>query len=311
VAVPLLISTIAAVLAWGALTMRGHGLPYRYPEALQQIAQYNPDEHMPPWRRGKCFFEKDRDWRSFDSTCTDLEPAGAPLVFLWGDSHAADLYPGLRQLQSRYKFRLAEYAASECPPLLNFQFDVRQRFCPGINSWVSRKIIDLKPDMVVLVGQRWFESLPGAHEGFSSTVALMEESGIKNIIVVGPAPKWLDPLPRSLVLYYRAGTLRTIPERMKYNLDPSVFAAERQLRKWVSGTEAIYLSPLDVLCNQAGCLTQVREGGTTDLTAFDSHHLTEAASRYLADRIFAPLLTRAFAEEKPSETKESAASKSM
>jgi hypothetical protein len=300
-AVPLLVSAMIAVVGLSALMMRGQ-IPIRYPEAIQQIAQYKTgDERMLSWRVDKCFLgENHREWE-FASTCTDLEPAGAPLLFLWGDSHAADLYAGLHQLQSRYRFRIAQYSAGYCFPVLDFKFQPRLKYCQGINDWIWRKIVEIRPDIVVLSGQlEWRLDAPGAHRSLSSTLAMLKKSGVKTVIVVGPEPIWKDTLPRSLFLnYYRPGSLHTVPERMNYNLDPYIFGVDQELRSWVLEADAVYVSVMDLFCNQAGCLTKVQSGGTADLTSFDEHHLTETASRYLVDQTLAPLVADVVAPVKP------------
>ena len=43
-----------------------------------------------------------------------------------------------------------------------------------------------------------------------------------------------------------------------------------------------YVSPINVLCNESGCLTRITDSDQTDLISFDEHHLTPIASRYLA-----------------------------
>jgi hypothetical protein len=49
-----------------------------------------------------------------------------------------------------------------------------------------------------------------------------------------------------------------------------------------------YISPHAVMCNNAGCLARIGANGS-DLTAFDTGHMTVAGSTYLAKAIL-PLL---------------------
>lgn len=305
-AVPLLLSAMTAVVGLSALMVRGQ-VPIRYPEAIQQIAQYKTgDGSAISWRVNKCFLIHDNHEWKFDSICTDLEPRGTPLLFLWGDSHAADLYPGLHQLQSRYRFRIAEYTAAGCLPVINFKFPATEKDCQEINDSAWRKIVELKPDIAVLAAQEWRKDFLGIHESLSSTLAMLKKTGVKTVIVVGPEPLWQDTLARSLLLsYYRPGSLHTVPDRMSYNLNPYTLPADRELRSWVLKADAVYVSVLDVFCNQAGCMTKLQEGGITDLTAFDRHHLTDLASRYFAEQALGPLVADVIAPVKPLESAKS------
>jgi peptidoglycan/LPS O-acetylase OafA/YrhL len=292
-AVPLLASVMSGVAVLGALTVQANGLPGRYPEALQNLMRYRDDEHTASWRSGKCFLRPKSDWRAFDSACTDAEPQDGPLVFLWGDSHAADLYPGLRQLRSGYRFRIAQYTTANCPPVVAFD-DPPYQFCKPINDWVFEKITELRPRSVVLAAQYWFLSSPQVRAKLSSTVAALKKAGVTTVVLVGPNPHWTQPLPRSLfVNYYRS--FHTLPDRMTYNLDDETLSVDRQMNEWASEAGVLYLSPIHALCNPSGCLTRVEENGRADLTAFDQHHLTDVGSQYVASLIFTPLFARATA----------------
>src|ERR1700689_4767358 len=64
-----------------------------------------------------------------------------PLVLIWGDSHAGRLYPGLKWLQARQSFRLAEYARDACPPIMGAEY----QNCQDGNIFVFGQIRKLKP----------------------------------------------------------------------------------------------------------------------------------------------------------------------
>jgi peptidoglycan/LPS O-acetylase OafA/YrhL len=295
--VPLLVSAMLVVVALGAWCVRAEGLPGRYPDEIRWLTNYKADEHILGWRAGKCFLGFNRDWRAFDSACTDAQPSDGPLLFLWGDSHAADLYPGIRQLQSSYKFRTAQYNTSLCPPVLAFD-NPRQKFCKGINDWVWRKILELHPQVVVLAAQYWIIDAPDMHQKICQTVLALKQSGVRTVILIGPNPEWKEPLPRSLFKnYYRSGSFHRVPNKMLYDLDDTEFAIDQHLKSWVSETDAIYVSPISLLCDQNGCLTKVQVHGVTDLTAFDQHHLTGIASQYVARDILGPLLAQVFSSK--------------
>jgi len=288
----LLASGMAVAFGVGVVTVKTHGLPRRYPDAIRRLSQYKAEEHASSWRDGKCFLQPDQDWHKFDTSCYDVQPQSAPLLLLWGDSHAADLYPGLKHLQSDYTFRIAQYTSSFCPPIFNFK-NPQRKLCENNNIWLRRQIQELHPQIVVLAAQYWFLDSPDVHNKISSTLAILKKAGVQTVIVVGPNPEWKEPLPRALFdSYYRATSFHTIPDRMLYQLDDSIFPIDRRLRTWVSESDASYVSPVGILCNQTGCLTQLHESGTSELTSFDRHHLTDRASQYVAKLMFAPLFTQ-------------------
>jgi peptidoglycan/LPS O-acetylase OafA/YrhL len=283
--VQILVPGMLVVCGLGAFSVATNGLPSRLPQEIREIAAYNTDEHVSGWRADKCFLSPDQDSQAFDSFCTDAAPSDGPLLFLWGDSHAADLYPGIHALQSNHTFRVAQYTASACNPILDFD-EPRRPHCRQINDWIFAKVKELHPDTVILAAQIWALYPTDTSASISRTVAAIKQAGIRRVILVGPNPQWRDSLPRLLLHYSKAG-LKKIPERMTEGLNKAYMTADRALSIQAAAGGAIYLSPISTLCNESGCLTRITENGKTDLTSFDENHLTLIGSRYLA-RIFYP-----------------------
>ena len=87
-------------------------------------------------------------------------------------------------MRDTHSFRVAQYTAFVCVPLLNF--DVPERpHCREINDWILKRDKELRPDTVILVAQHWFLP-PLSDASLSRTVAAIEQTGVRRIIIVGP-----------------------------------------------------------------------------------------------------------------------------
>lgn len=71
-----------------------------------------------------------------------------------------------------------------------------------------------------------------------------------------------------------------MPTRMRSGLMNEPFRLDPLMAELASELKAVYLSPIQTLCDTDGCL--VREEGKPFLFAWDDVHLTEAGSVYLA-----------------------------
>ena len=278
--VGILVPAMLVACGLGVLTVVTKGLPVRLPADIRELAAYDAGDHVSGWRQGHCFLNSEQDVHSFETSCTDMTPQDGPLLLLWGDSHAADLYPGIRALQDNHSFRVAQYTASLCAPLLNFDAPERPH-CREINDWIFIRVKELRPDTVILAAQYWFDR----EASLSRTVAAIEQTGVRRIIIVGPNPQWKDSLPR-LLLHSSITALNRIPERMTDEFNQESIREDRVLRLQAGANGAIYLSPISELCSESGCLTRITDSGQTDLISFDRNHLTLIASRYLAKMFF-------------------------
>src|SRR5262249_43038515 len=143
------------------------------------------------YRPRTCFINADTE--SFADECVDppLPPGKVgPLVYLWGDSHAADLYPGLHQLQAERLFRIAQFTAGRGPPLVGAEVaDVPG--CGRVNRGSLQRIERLRPDWVIISGQWVTIHVLGVQlSQLDDTIAALKKIGVPNILLVGPVPSW-------------------------------------------------------------------------------------------------------------------------
>ena len=227
----------------------------------------------PAWRMGSCYLTEQQNAGDFKSCGANIDPV-KPTVVLWGDSHAAHLYPGFEKVYAN-EINLVQRTASACPPIL--QMDKTSRpFCRDINEQTLGLIAKLHPQRVVLAGN-WRDN---SWSDLSKTIKALKALGVANIDLVGPVPVWENNLPKQIFLFCKKNTPCDIPVRMQMGLVPKVFELDQQMAQFAIQENVNYLSPIKVLCDAQGCLIRTGEAGNT-ITSWDSEHLTDAGSQYL------------------------------
>ena len=277
---------LLVVTPLGLYTYAADGLPGRFPTVLQWTLA-NVKETLSAYRQDECFLPSGSDAWVFADSCVDEEVRDEPLIFLWGDSHAADLYPGLRQQQGASGFRLAQFTSGACFPVLNIDFS----FVPGCrkrNDDIFSRIAMLKPDWVVLSAQwQFLKQASGDWSKLTDTIAALKSIGVSKILLVGPMPIWPSGLPHALQQYYVKH--RLVPSRMREGVH--LFSQiDTELREIAKIAGVFYVSPLDLMCNSDGCVTRVGDD-PVDIVVWDSDHLTVAGSDYLVER-FPPFVVQ-------------------
>ena len=292
-----LCGVLLATAILGGYTYLRDGFDSRFPKFIQALLKNQPklDEG---WRTGECILDQGHPSAEFSPNCVDKDKR--PLLFLWGDSHAAALYPGLKHLQDTgaYSFGVAQRTAAVCPPIIG---DVRP-WCNEINTDSFKLIKELKPDIVMMYAY-WSHGLDGKG-GFAglydltkldATVAELKQIGVKKIILMGPSPYWKNSLPHNIVETWKmTKTVAKPPLRMSYGnfgLVTELPIYDKQMRAIARRLNISYISGVDFLCNADGCLTRDSEDGVK-VASVDYGHLTvDAAQTYLkriAPLIFVP-----------------------
>jgi peptidoglycan/LPS O-acetylase OafA/YrhL len=270
--VPVLIVLMLALGAGGLVVDRSGGAPSRLPLLMRKLTGYTY-AYKPVYREGTCFLRNDQDATAFTASC--VEPGTKPLLLLWGDSHAADLYPGLKALETSRGFRIAQFTASSCPPFAHYSPPHRP-FCEELNRTVLAKLRALHPQEVLLSAawERYNDRTP-----LIRTVALLRRLHVPSIVLVGPGPDWPQGLPQ--VLYTIFQERDALPTRTTRGLSNQPALIDAKMRALARRLHLPYVSPLAVLCNADGCITRTGAGGS-EITVWDTAHFTRAGSALLA-----------------------------
>jgi SGNH domain (fused to AT3 domains) len=282
--VPLsLLLGLGGVAGVGWATQMAQGFPTRIPESVRYLDAFRYDNGPLETRAGKCLLLFEQDERDFAADCVDPNTSGSnrPFVVVWGDSHAAHLYPGLKRLQPTGGFSLAQLTAGTCPPILDVTFPF-QPACRGINNFVLRRIGELKPRIVVLAA-RWGIYPEQDLAKLDGTLIALKRTGPDRIVLIGPVPIWNPSLPKVLLNYHWAKKPRRLPTKMTFGVTKMVSLDDR-IRQIANSFDVAFVSAIDAFCDAEGCIVSMG-GDPRNLTAWDSAHLTAAGSEHLAHSI--------------------------
>ncbi|WP_414444418.1 acyltransferase family protein [Burkholderia sp. 22PA0106] len=270
---------IAGIGVAGYLAYKRDGMGFRMSTMANRFTSTDFDMKT-AWREHSCFLEGD-DKSVFPAAC-DGHGKG-PLVVLWGDSFAAALYPGLVDLQRHYRYQLAQYTASGCPPLLPGDADHAR--CAEVHKLSIEAIRRGKPDLVIL-DANWTASdllkIP-------ATVTVLRAAGVRHIVLVGSVPHWQDSLPNVYWAYWRANGHAILPARSKFALQPNFDIVNAQVRAVAAETGVGFADSFDAMCNERGCDTRVGEG-KGEISAFDTGHLTLGGAVMMINAVAGQLL---------------------
>lgn len=272
-ATPALLASMMVVGLGGWQLHASDGWMSRLPRELQPIARADFAADFSTYRAGRCFLDLEQDPTAFDPGCAPTP--GPASALLWGDSHAAALYTGLKDSWPQ----LAQWTKARCPPLLKAPAGA-SRGCAQTLAYVWQSIRERPPHTVVMGGFWSFYGTPGgaatATAEVREVVRALRALGVQRVVVVGHLPTWTTPLPRLLLTQWRDGG--DVPDRLIKPLDSRALAADQAMNSALRGTDAIFISPYEALCNAQGCLTLQAHAGLLMPIALDESHLTPSGS---------------------------------
>jgi len=203
-------------------------------------------------------------------------------VFLWGDSHAQQLFYGLeKNIPANWQILVG--ASSGCHPDPDVTSGSEVDYCKQSNWFSLKNIAEAKPD-VVIVAQDHDHNI-----GRMNRIVLkLKKIGVKRIIFTGPVPKWSPKLP-----YLVARKLWfNIPRRTFVGVHQDILNEDARIKiEFIQKKNVLYLSLIDFFCNKQGCLTYIGNDRMRGLTSPDYGHLTPIASDYLAKKLLVKFIT--------------------
>ena len=277
--VPLKVASLAGAMAVialaGVVVIRNGGFDFRLPPEIRAMAQVGTQTAQ--WRVHECMLDLSRE-TTFAENCADRNRR--PVVFVWGDSTAGSLMPGLRNAQQNRNFGIAQFTSSSCAAALNAEIPGVPN-CRVINDKVLSLARQLQPEIVLLHGtaERFIDNM-------AETVAALKRSTRARVVMLGLEPVWRRGLPNEVLKYYLLHH-RLIPVRVSGDIIPNVYDAE--LRRKLVPRGAEFISAWDVFCNADGCLARLGDEAS-DISASDGVHLTEKGSIFLIQAIIDRIL---------------------
>lgn len=272
-------AAMAAATLAGLPAYLGDGLPKRFsPAARAFIAasdDFNPD-------RKRCHMRSDRPV-AYDATCVYGDPAAAPSVAIWGDSHGAELAPVLGARLATRETSLRAITMSGCAPTFS-----RDRVCARHNEEVM-KAIRADPAMrsVVLTANLHGEDefAQRAVAGVESTALDLKRAG-RNVVIILPIPTFAFDPPSMLALAARSGRDVAAIGAPRARFEARSGWIEERLARFGAAQGIATIRPSDIFCDADRC--RVFRAGLGVLY-YNYNHLSLTGAGPLADAVLAAI----------------------
>lgn len=215
-------------------------------------------------RRGPCHLDSAQrfvDWAGPERCGAG---AGRPRILLWGDSHAAHLMPGIREIAAGGgAMQVVQVSKTSCPPVLGLHLPYEPN-CAQFNLDVAAMLAREHFDQVILAAT-WEEyPLVGQLNLIQDTIDFIRSRGMR-VTVVTQSPRFYFDNPAAYEARYG---------RIVAGIKPrtEITASFSQLQG------ADLFDPEAAICRDGQCPIRDRDG----YFFFDGHHLSIHGSRLMA-----------------------------
>ncbi len=272
----LLVLPLLAIGVFGFLSISIDPRALAYPADIREAARYATYQ-ADGVRARTCWVETAA--QDFAPECYFQRTGEHNRVAVWGDSHAAHLYPGLKKVLGD-DFDVAQFTKDGCSPI-----DRGDKPCAATNRLVMNYLLNNAVDTIVIFAN-WSDH---AHTNsfrsdLEATLSTLRSAG-KHVVVIGPYPNFSASLPDIIVKEWLAGKISGVPDRIPGLPGHNATIAEAAVSSASQAQNTSFVSLVSDLCNGNGCATKVAAGGA-ELIAWDYGHMTLAGARMIAEHVF-------------------------
>jgi peptidoglycan/LPS O-acetylase OafA/YrhL len=274
------LSGTAVIAAAAFVAILNQGVSTRLDTKIQDMLAFLNYDFKPVFRSGVGFLDPEQAAEDIDlKRCLPQDDRRKAL--LWGDSHAAHLYAGLREPMALAGYSLGMLAASACPPILGIEIPQRPN-CRSFNEFVLKTIVTIRPDKLILEAN-W--PLSGdLINRFEQTLSALNEAGF-HPIVLGDGPVYRIAVPTLLAERWMHGNFSPFSDA---DLMMAILTiSETSMRARFSRRRDVkYVSIIDAVCPDYRCPMMASAAPVH----FDEEHLTAAGSRLFGAALIPKLL---------------------
>jgi peptidoglycan/LPS O-acetylase OafA/YrhL len=254
---------IAALLSFAPLATSG--------SETKRLASFLTYDDADVYRKGRCFLFGHRDSLSDFNASECLQPAsGKPNILLVGDSHAADLWYGLKT--EFPNAHVMQATSTGCKPVLGTR---GEKTCVDLMEMALGPFLQSSRPDVIILSARWIAGdIPDVRR---TLTALAGKAG--QVVVLGPIAEYSMPLPR-LLAQVSAGRDPALLVEARL---PEQEKTDRDLGAAVRASEAGYVSIYRMLCSSDGAPCQTITSNVP--IQWDYGHLTAQGSQFVARKL--------------------------
>lgn len=260
-------STTASIVGAAALASARDGLPSRFSAAELNTVQHLVQVSDSAWRPHRCFLFEPRVDTKLAPECLAIVKERKNILLL-GDSHAAQLWMGMRTVFDQVNWLQA--TASDCLPTIVHRIGERITCTEVMDDVMRNFLVREHVDHVLLVA-RWKAS---SLDNVAATLDWMKANHIA-VTLVGPTALYDAPIPRLVISAMRASD----PSLLARHMDTSMMALDAQMRKLADDRGIPYISILQLQCTRAPCA----DGPWPELS--DQEHFNTRGARIIAEKI--------------------------
>jgi len=255
------------------------GVLARYPVEIRQVLAFQNYEFAKDARYPACWLSDDAPFSSATAECAPGADKPAARLAIWGDSHAARLYPGLRDVAGG---NVAQFTRNACPPIL----DLPALGCRLGNNAVMEAIRLNPPEHVVMFAAwfnhtGWLDRAPLVNQ-LDRTIRELQNAGVSRVTLVGSAPNYPKGLPSQIFEYWRH--VGKLPDRLPGDPTGQLALIDEKIAGVARQRQVGYVSIFAILCNTAECVTHT-PASRSDLMTWDYGHLTTNGAVWFAKRL--------------------------
>ncbi|WP_316227613.1 acyltransferase family protein [Bradyrhizobium sp. SZCCHNR3015] len=292
--VPAVAATMAAVAIVGVVDVALGGLPSRLNRNRSLYAAYfesylNGTGHLEERAQ---IGQNQCNFYAWDAKMPTLVPRAAidpdcytkhsaKSVLLFGDSIAADLYYGLREVLPKDISVLLIFS-SGCQPGYLVPHIVQIHHCAMANHFAMERIKADPPDVVVMNSNNSYEI-----DAIRKVSAMIKGYGVKHVLLLSERPHWKPYLYKIILNEYWPQMPRYIPGHQ----DEELAALDEKFKAALRSDEPFeFIDERKPFCNSEGCLTFLGNDPRDGMITFDHGHLRPFASVWLARQQLGPLI---------------------